>query len=153
VRLPAIRVENKKSEFRSKILVKSQGRRTSMIKQFEVLTYSWIYKSKILWETELGSHQMHLCSWRYQPKISPFFSVSYGIFPMYIKARATWTFMTKYPRNFFFQDNFYETDWGVCNWPWQLLTLGKADCPLYVTSNRWIPVTDILAWSVVVFFA
>ena len=26
-----------------------------------------------------------------------------------------------------------DTDWGVCNWPWYLFALGKADRPLFVT--------------------
>jgi hypothetical protein len=46
-----------------------------------------------------------------------------------------------------------DTDWGVCSWPWQLLSVwGKADRSLFVASNRCISVTNTLGWRVVVFF-
>jgi hypothetical protein len=44
---------------------------------------------------------------------------------------------------------FTDTDWGVCSWPWHLFALGKTDHPLFVISNRYIPV----GWSAVVFCA
>jgi hypothetical protein len=46
-----------------------------------------------------------------------------------------------------------DTDWGDCSWPWQLLSLEKDDRPLFVTSNRCIPVKNTLGWSAVVFCA
>jgi hypothetical protein len=48
-----------------------------------------------------------------------------------------------------------DTDWRVCSWPWQLFALGKADAPLFVTSNRCTctSVKNTLGWSAVVFCA
>jgi hypothetical protein len=46
-----------------------------------------------------------------------------------------------------------DTDCGVCSWPWQWFSQGKADRPLFVTSNRCIPVQNSLGWSAVVFCA
>jgi len=45
-----------------------------------------------------------------------------------------------------------ETDWAVYSWPWQSFW-GKNDGPWYVTSNRCIPVTNILGWCTVVYWA
>jgi hypothetical protein len=45
--------------------------------------------------------------------------------------------------SFFLKDYFHETDWEVCSWPWQLFTPGITDCPLFVTSDRCIPVKII----------
>ena len=42
---------------------------------------------------------------------------------------------------------------GVCNWPWQFLTLVKADRSLFVTRNWCIPVENTSSWSAVVFCA
>jgi hypothetical protein len=44
-----------------------------------------------------------------------------------------------------------DNDWGVCGWPWQLFALGKANCPLFVDSNRSISVKNILGLNAVVF--
>ena len=35
------------------------------------------------------------------------------------------------------------SDWGVCSWPWQWLVEGKAERPLFKTSNRSIPLNDV----------
>ena len=46
-----------------------------------------------------------------------------------------------------------DIDRGVCRRPWHLFVLGKADRPLYVTSNRCIPIKNILGRNSVVFCA
>jgi len=44
-----------------------------------------------------------------------------------------------------------DNDWGVCGWLWQLFALGRANCPLFVNSNRSISVKNILGLNAVVF--
>jgi len=46
-----------------------------------------------------------------------------------------------------------DTDRGVCNWPWHMLALVKADRSLFVTRNWRIPAENTLGWSSVVFCA
>jgi len=46
-----------------------------------------------------------------------------------------------------------DTDLGVCNRPWQMFALGKADRSLFVTNNRCIPDKSTMDWCAVVFCA
>jgi len=46
-----------------------------------------------------------------------------------------------------------DTDCGVWGWPWHRFAQGKVDHPLFVTSNRCIPVKNAFGWSAVVFGA
>jgi len=39
-----------------------------------------------------------------------------------------------------------DNDCGVCNWTWRKFEQGKGDRPLFVISNRCIPVKNTLDW-------
>jgi hypothetical protein len=39
---------------------------------------------------------------------------------------------------------------GVYSWPWQWFSLGRADVPFFLTSNRCIQIKNTLGWSTIV---